>query len=112
MNSSLTNIDPTTGKMKRLFDITFASIGFIVTLPLYPIIAIALKLESPGPIFFRQLRIGKSLPDRILLFEMIKFRTMIQDAEKKTGATWATKSDPRITKVGNFLRKTDRRAHV
>ncbi len=99
-------IDKTTARAKRVFDLFFSVIGLLLTLPLFPLIAIAIRVESPGPIFFRQLRIGKSLPDRVLLFEMIKFRTMVQDAEKGTGATWAKKKDARITVVGNFLRKT------
>lgn len=99
-------IDPATARAKRAFDIVFSLIGLLLTLPLFPLIALAIRLESSGPIFFRQLRIGKSFPDRVLLFEMIKFRTMVQDAEKGTGATWAKKQDARITRVGNFLRKT------
>ena len=99
-------IDPTTAHSKRAFDLFFSVIGLLLTLPLFPLIALAIRVESPGPIFFRQLRIGKSFPDRVLLFEMIKFRTMVQDAEKGTGATWAKKKDARITRVGNFLRKT------
>jgi lipopolysaccharide/colanic/teichoic acid biosynthesis glycosyltransferase len=106
MNTHLFAIDPLTASFKRLFDLLFALLGLLVTLPLFPLIALAIRLESPGPVFFRQMRIGKSLPDRILLFEMIKFRTMVQDAEKQTGATWAAKRDPRITRIGNFLRKT------
>ena len=99
-------IDPATARAKRAFDLFFSILGLLLTLPLFPLIALAVKLESPGPIFFKQLRIGKSFPDRVLLFEMIKFRTMVQDAEKGTGATWAKKKDARITRVGNFLRKT------
>jgi lipopolysaccharide/colanic/teichoic acid biosynthesis glycosyltransferase/cellulose synthase/poly-beta-1,6-N-acetylglucosamine synthase-like glycosyltransferase len=99
-------IDPVTARAKRTFDVVFSLIGLILTLPLFPLIALAIRLESSGPIFFRQLRIGKSFPDRVLLFEMIKFRTMVQNAEKGTGATWAKKQDARITRVGNFLRKT------
>ena len=99
-------IDPATARSKRAFDLFFSILGLLITLPLFPLIALAIRLESPGPIFFKQLRIGKSFPDRVLLFEMIKFRTMVQDAEKGTGATWAKKQDARITRVGNFLRKT------
>ena len=100
------SIDPLTSSIKRLSDVILAITGLLLTLPLFPLIAFAIKLESPGPVFFRQLRIGKASPDRIELFEMIKFRTMINDAERLTGATWAKKNDSRITKVGLFLRKT------
>ncbi len=91
---------------KRLFDLLFASLGVLLTAPLWPLIALMIKLESPGPIFFRQLRVGRSMPDRTELFMMVKFRTMVVDAEKGTGAVWAAVNDPRITRIGNFLRKT------
>lgn len=100
------DIDPVTGKSKRLFDLLIASTGLLLTLPLFPLIALAIKLESHGPVFFRQLRIGKAQPDRVELFEMIKFRSMVNDAERESGAALAQKNDPRITRVGNFLRKT------
>lgn len=100
------HIHPVTAMLKRASDIVMASVGLLLTLPLFPLIALAIKLDSPGPVFFKQLRIGQSLPDKTLMFEMIKFRTMVTDAEKSTGAVWASKRDPRITRVGNFLRKT------
>lgn len=99
-------ITPLTAWSKRLSDLLLASIGLLLTLPLFPIIALAIKLNSPGPVFFKQLRIGKASADHIALFNMIKFRTMVNDAEKKSGATWAKKQDARITSVGLFLRKT------
>jgi len=99
-------IDPVTAWSKRLSDLLLASTGLLITLPLFPLIALAIKLNSRGPIFFRQLRIGKAMPDHVALFEMIKFRTMVQDAERHSGATWAIKNDPRITAVGLFLRRT------
>jgi lipopolysaccharide/colanic/teichoic acid biosynthesis glycosyltransferase len=99
-------IDHSTHIAKRLFDIGFASLALLLCLPIFPLIALAIKLDSPGPIFYKQLRVGRSLPDRVMLFEMIKFRTMVSDAESKTGATWAVVQDPRVTRVGRFLRKT------
>ena len=99
-------IDPLTSHYKRGFDLLLTPLGLLLTLPLYPLIALAIKLDSPGPIFFSQLRIGKSMPNRVELFWMIKFRTMRSDAELKSGAVWATKSDPRITRAGHLLRKT------
>ncbi|PCS22453.1 sugar transferase [Candidatus Enterovibrio escicola] len=100
------DINPTTATIKRVFDILFSVIGLWLTLPLYPLIFIAIKLDSPGPILFRQIRIGRALPDRSLIFHMMKFRTMHIDAERVTGATWATESDPRVTRIGRFLRKS------
>ena len=105
MNSNF-YIDPITAKLKRCFDLLLASTLLIVTLPLLPFIAMAIKFSSPGPVFFSQMRIGKANPDHVVLFEMIKFRTMVNDAEKNTGATWAKKHDTRITTVGSFLRKS------
>jgi len=87
---------------KRLFDIFLASIGFILSLPLWLIIAIAIKLEDGGPIFYSQERVGKDGK----IFRILKFRSMIPDAEKNTGAVWASENDPRVTKVGRILRAT------
>ncbi|WP_413111326.1 sugar transferase [Thaumasiovibrio sp. DFM-14] len=95
-----------TRTLKRGTDILLSILGFIITLPLWPLIALAIKLETPGPIFFKQLRVGQVHADRVELFYMIKFRSMGQYAEQKTGAVWASKNDPRITRVGAFLRKT------
>nr|WP_107925041.1 sugar transferase [Thaumasiovibrio subtropicus] len=92
--------------LKRLFDLVLSSIGLLITLPIWPFIAFAIKLETPGPIFFRQLRVGQIHNDHVELFHMIKFRSMGQYAEKETGAVWAAKNDARVTKVGHFLRKT------
>ena len=88
-------------KLKRLFDILIALIVLIVTVPLDLIIAIAIKVDSPGAIFFIQERCG--LDGEI--FKMIKFRSMYKDAERQSGPIWSQKNDPRITKVGSILRK-------
>ncbi|OUS32131.1 hypothetical protein A9Q99_01625 [Gammaproteobacteria bacterium 45_16_T64] len=95
-----------THRSKRCFDVMVSSISLILCLPIFPIIMLLIKLDSPGPIFFKQMRIGRAMPDHTALFQMIKFRTMVSDAEKKTGATWAKKNDPRITPFGRFMRKT------
>ncbi|OHB25456.1 MAG: hypothetical protein A2X84_05975 [Desulfuromonadaceae bacterium GWC2_58_13] len=87
---------------KRIFDVLLSSLGIILALPAWPIVAILVKLDSPGPILFKQIRVG----ERDRLFNVFKFRTMRQDAEKETGAVWAQKDDPRVTPVGKFLRKT------
>lgn len=85
---------------KRGVDIVLACIGLLMTLPFFPLIALAIKLDSPGPVFFKQERMG-SWEKR---FKLVKFRTMRQDAEKGTGAVWAEKNDPRVTKLGRFFR--------
>lgn len=88
--------------MKRLFDIFLSSIGLILSSPLWPLFSLAIKLEDRGPIFYPQERVGKN--GRI--FKALKFRSMIPDAEKLTGAVWASENDPRVTKVGRVLRAT------
>ena len=105
MDSHYTINQPTI-RAKRTFDVSLSLIGLLLTLPLFPLIALAIKLNSKGPIFYRQLRVGKAMPDQVHVFEMIKFRSMVQDAEVTTGATLATKDDTRVTLVGRFLRKT------
>lgn len=87
---------------KRGFDIALSLLGIALSLPLLPLVALAVKLDSPGPVLFRQRRVGEGNRD----FSILKFRTMCQDAEKKTGAVWAVENDPRITRIGGFLRKT------
>jgi len=86
--------------VKRLFDITISMIGLIITSPILLITAIAIKLESPGPIIFKQERLG--LNGRV--FKIYKFRSMCEGAEK--GGVYEKKGDPRLTKVGKFIRKT------
>ena len=89
--------------IKRLVDIVFSGIGLIVLSPVFLFISILVKVTSPGPIFYFQKRIGEDGRR----FAMIKFRTMIQNAEKGVGRVWAKKDDPRRTKIGGFLRKTN-----
>ncbi|MEQ1698250.1 MAG: sugar transferase [Hyphomicrobiaceae bacterium] len=91
---------------KRILDIVCGLGALVVMLVLFIPIAIAIKLESKGPLFYRQLRVGKVTPTTTHLFYLIKFRTMRSDAEAKSGAVWATKDDPRITRAGRFMRKT------
>ena len=91
---------------KRALDIAVALIGLVLTAPLWPLIALAIRLDSRGPAIFRQMRIGRMQPDHTAVFQMLKFRSMRSDAEAATGAVWASKRDPRITRVGLFLRKT------
>lgn len=101
-----TYVHPLTSAGKRLLDIFIALAGLLITLPLFPFVALAIRLDSPGPIIYQQMRIGYQKENYIRLFMMNKFRTMRNDAELGTGPIWAQKNDPRITKVGNFLRKT------
>jgi sugar transferase (PEP-CTERM system associated) len=87
--------------VRRMVSIAVASIGLAICLPFIPFIILAVRLSSPGPIFFRQTRVGlRGRP-----FSVIKFRTMRQDAEAQ-GAVWATKDDPRVTPLGKFMRTT------
>jgi lipopolysaccharide/colanic/teichoic acid biosynthesis glycosyltransferase len=101
-----THISPATQAGKRLLDLVGSLIGLVLGSLLVGPIALAIKLNSAGPVIYRQLRIGRALPDRTELFTMYKFRTMYVDAEARSGPVWATKGDPRITAVGRFLRKT------
>jgi lipopolysaccharide/colanic/teichoic acid biosynthesis glycosyltransferase len=87
---------------KRMLDVLLAGVGLIVSSPLWALIAGAIKLESPGPIFFTQIRVG----ERGRHFGAIKFRSMVHDAEKGTGPVQATAHDPRVTRVGRLLRAT------
>ena len=88
--------------LKRLFDISLSGIGLIVSSPLWATIAIAIKLEDGGPIFYGQPRVGKGCRE----FQSVKFRSMVQDSDKKWGVVPATERDPRITRVGRILRST------
>jgi len=116
--------------VKRSIDIIGAVVGLLLTLPLFIILPILIKLDSPGPVFYTQLRVGinqrkrdrryrqrsdvieRRARDRRRqnyqgnLFHVIKFRTMVRDAEKNCGPVWATENDSRITWLGKTLRKT------
>jgi lipopolysaccharide/colanic/teichoic acid biosynthesis glycosyltransferase len=116
--------------LKKALDILGAAIGLILCIPFFLIIPLLIKLDSPGPIFYTQDRVGLNrrkknrrsykavidgdsrVRDRRRQdyhgqpFKVIKFRTMVQDAERHCGPVWATKNDPRITRLGRFLRKT------
>jgi lipopolysaccharide/colanic/teichoic acid biosynthesis glycosyltransferase len=119
-----------TWSVKRALDILGALFGIILAVPVFLVTAVLIKLDSPGPVFFRQERIGKNrrrinrrsmnvqlsacrrngdrrkTPGYGKPFIIYKFRTMRQDAEKLTGPVWAVKKDPRITRIGAFLRAT------
>lgn len=86
---------------KRTYDLIIASLGLLVTWPIWLVLAVLIKLDSPGPVLFRQTRVGKGLRP----FSIYKFRTMVQDAAAQ-GVSLAIGEDPRVTRVGRFLRKT------
>ncbi len=88
--------------VKRLFDICASAAGLLLIAPLFPLIALGVRLDSPGPVIFRQERTG--LGGRS--FMLLKFRTMRADAEAKSGPVWARQHDPRVTAFGRFLRQT------
>ena len=88
--------------IKRASDIVLSMIGLLLIMPFVPFIALAIKLDSPGPLLFSQVRVGS----REKPFKLYKFRTMGRDAEKASGAVWAEKNDPRVTRVGAFLRNS------
>lgn len=87
---------------KRATDILYSLLGLFLTIPLWPVLALLIKLDSRGPVFYRQRRVG--LGGRI--FEIYKFRSMRQDAEADGRARWAEQHDQRITRLGRFLRRT------
>ncbi|MFO1161051.1 MAG: sugar transferase [Reyranellaceae bacterium] len=91
---------------KRAVDIVLASVVFLVFAATLPLIGLAIRLDSRGPLFYRQLRVGEATPRFTRLFHMVKYRTMRVDAEARSGAMWATANDPRVTRVGRVLRKT------
>jgi lipopolysaccharide/colanic/teichoic acid biosynthesis glycosyltransferase len=88
--------------IKRTFDCTLAGVGLVLSAPLWVVLAAAVKLEDGGPVLFRQARVG--LDGRT--FQALKFRSMIPDAEARTGPVQATEHDPRITRIGRMMRAT------
>lgn len=98
--------------VKRSIDLSMAVLGLLVTAMLFPLLMLAIRADSRGPIFYRQKRAagirggGPTGHCEFVTFDMLKFRTMRVDAEKHTGAILAGDNDPRVTRVGRFLRKT------
>jgi lipopolysaccharide/colanic/teichoic acid biosynthesis glycosyltransferase len=89
-------------RLKRFMDIILSVFGLAASFPLLAFSALLIKLDSPGPVIYKQNRVGKN--GRV--FKILKLRTMRKNAEGATGAVWACKNDPRITPIGNVLRKT------
>jgi sugar transferase (PEP-CTERM system associated) len=87
--------------IKRVFDLVFATVGLILSLPIMLAVAAAVRLESRGPVIYRQVRVGRMNRN----FDVLKFRSMVENAEGANGAQWAAENDPRVTRIGQFLRK-------
>lgn len=100
VNITNANLAPSTQNFKRVGDVLASSLALLILSPVLAAIAVAVKLDSPGPVFYRQERIGYHKRP----FKIIKFRTMRTDAEQR-GPTLSTPDDPRITRVGRVLRK-------
>ena len=89
-------------RLQLIYSTLIAGIALLIVWPILLLVALAVKLTSAGPVLFRQTRVGMNgIP-----FTVFKFRSMVADAEAKTGAVWASRSDPRVTKLGRVLRKT------
>ena len=88
--------------VKRVFDFALAGFGLLVSLPVWAAAAAAIKLEDSGPVFYGQERVGRGGKG----FYVLKFRSMVPDAEAASGARQATVDDPRVTRVGRWLRAT------
>jgi lipopolysaccharide/colanic/teichoic acid biosynthesis glycosyltransferase len=88
--------------MKRAFDVALAGVGLLMSLPLWVVFGVAIKLEDGGPVFYSQPRVGF----RGCVFEALKFRSMRANAESGVGAVQAVENDPRVTRVGRFMRQT------
>jgi sugar transferase (PEP-CTERM system associated) len=94
-------VKPSQQIARRIVSTLTAAVGLLLFLPFFPFVVLLVRMSSPGPIFFRQTRVGMGGRN----FSVYKFRTMRTDAEA-AGAKWATKNDPRVTRVGMFMRKT------
>jgi lipopolysaccharide/colanic/teichoic acid biosynthesis glycosyltransferase len=88
--------------VKRLFDVALSGVGLVVSMPVWALIAAAITIEDGGPVFFAQDRVGKNGR----CFRAFKFRSMVPDAEARTGARQAVADDPRTTRIGRWLRAT------
>jgi lipopolysaccharide/colanic/teichoic acid biosynthesis glycosyltransferase len=116
---SARELSPVHEGARRLLNIVAALIGLILAAPIMLVVAIAVRVTSPGPIIYSQVRVGldrrrragrAGTPRRAndlggMPFRIYKFRTMRADAEKASGAVWASQNDPRLSPIGGFLRK-------
>lgn len=87
---------------KRIFDLVFSYLGLFFSFPLWLVIIWGIKIADGGPVLYLQERVGKGGK----IFRIMKFRSMVRDAEKETGAVWAKEGDPRVTPIGKILRGT------
>ncbi len=94
-------ITPFIRLLKKVLDLVFASILLIICVPLFPLIALAIRLDSPGPVFYLQKRVGLNGK----LFTIYKFRSMHVQPNDESSAAWASENDPRITRVGKLIRR-------
>lgn len=88
--------------MKRIFDLLLSGFGLLLSSPFWLLFGLLIKLQDHGPVFYGQERVGENGT----VFRVLKFRSMIVDAEKQTGAVWAVENDPRVTRIGRLLRAT------
>jgi lipopolysaccharide/colanic/teichoic acid biosynthesis glycosyltransferase len=88
--------------LKRVFDFLLAAVGLVLSAPIFAVIALAVKLEDGGRVLFRQTRVGLGGRE----FHTLKFRSMVPDADRRFGLVQAREGDPRVTRVGRFLRAT------
>jgi exopolysaccharide biosynthesis polyprenyl glycosylphosphotransferase len=88
-------------KVKRMLDFVIAATALLISMPVWVVVSILIKLDSKGPIIYKQIRVGQFGKQ----FNFFKFRSMVDDAEETTGPVWSSKNDQRITKFGKFLRK-------
>jgi exopolysaccharide biosynthesis polyprenyl glycosylphosphotransferase len=91
---------PVSLRLQSYYSFLLACVGLLIAAPIMLLVAIAVRITSPGPILFRQTRVGLSGRP----FTIYKFRSMRADAEAKTGAVWAVRNDPRVTPIGKYLR--------
>ena len=92
---------PLRASVKRAVDLVLSTVHIIVAAPLMVLTALAIRMESRGPVLYRQTRVGRNGRE----FDLLKFRSMMDDAEKLSGPTWAEEDDPRITRVGKLIRR-------
>jgi exopolysaccharide biosynthesis polyprenyl glycosylphosphotransferase len=88
--------------IKRMFDVTVSALGLLFSIPFLMIIPVLIKIDSRGPVFFKQRRVGEGEKE----FTLYKYRTMVDGAEKDSGPVWSSDGDSRITILGRFLRKS------
>jgi exopolysaccharide biosynthesis polyprenyl glycosylphosphotransferase len=92
---------PWEAALKRTLDVVISGVVLLVGLPLWLLVAVLIKLDSRGPVFYRQERVGRNGT----VFSILKFRSMVENAEQVSGPKWAEKDDPRVTRVGWIIRK-------